>query len=374
MHDTAVQTVLCAKCFNNHGLQLEANRLGVEREACCPNCGATDGRKLDKERVERLAFRFFVRGTYHRTTYGGSPIIQMNEYHYGKTDIEIPESLRADLVLIEESARIGFFYYGPRLWMVGENAPLNALQDKEQRARVVDTIITAYPILTLRTHDTFYRLRKGPKNPAAASEYDSPPIAGGHRFDSKTLPIMYASQDLELCIHECRVSLEDELYVGTLRPVRDLQILDLTAVLVEDETTEFDSLDIAMHLLFQAGEHSYGICREIAIAAKDAGLDGIVYPSYFGAVVTERMPIETAYGLSIRRFKEYEAPAQAQDIANLALFGRPVDSGRVSVECVNRLVLTKIIYDGVLGPVDYVRPVDTDDMRSQLVERLRGIR
>jgi hypothetical protein len=81
--------------------------------------------------------------------------------------------------------------------------------------------------------------------------------------------------------------------------------------------------------------------------------DGTVYPSHFSVVRTGRMPIETAYGISIRRFKGHEAHAKAQIIPNLALFGRPIKTGSMAVECVNRLVLTRIVYDGVFGPVEY---------------------
>lgn len=105
--DSAIQAVLCSKCFNNQGLRLDAARIGVEQEAVCPQCSAVDGRKLDRDLVETLAFRFFVRGTYHRTTYGGAPVVQMNEHHYGKTDIDVPDSLKADIALLEETARIG---------------------------------------------------------------------------------------------------------------------------------------------------------------------------------------------------------------------------------------------------------------------------
>jgi hypothetical protein len=148
------------------------------------------------------------------------------------------------------------------------------------------------------------------------------------------------------------VSVEDDLYIATLRPQRDLQVLDLTEI-VQDDATEFESLDIAIHMLFLAGAHSYEISREIAAAANAAGLAGIVYPSYFSVVRTGRMPIETAYGISLRRFKGHEAHAKSQIIANLALFGRPVSTGGISVECVNRLLLTRIAYDGVFGPVEY---------------------
>lgn len=309
-----IEPVLCSKCFINEGLKLDAGRIGIDQEGVCPHCGSTDGRKLDKELVKRLAFRFFVRGTYHRTTYGGAPVVQMNEHHYGKTDINAPDSLKADIALLEEGGRIGFFYYGPRLWMVGEVEPLKALQDKRQRAGVIAQILDAYPKLTFGPDEVFYRLRKAPRDPAAATEYDSPPdpFLGTYRFDSPNRPVLYASQDLEVCIHECRVSVEDDLYIGTLRPRRELQLLDLTEV-IQDDATEFESIDIAVHMLFLAGAHSYEISREIAVAALTAGLNGIVYPSYFSVVRTGGMPIETAYGISLRRFKGHEAHAKSQN-------------------------------------------------------------
>src|SRR5262245_52531696 len=303
----AIQAVLCAKCFTNQGLKLDAMRIGVDQEGACAYCGASNGKKLDQELVETLAFRFFVRGTYRRTTYGGAPVIQMNEYHCGKTDINAPDPLKADIALLEKAGGIGFFYYGPRRWMLGEVEPLQALQDKQQRAGVIEQILSIYPTLTFGTNEIFYRLRKGPKDPPSGGEYDSPPdsFLGTYRFDSPKLPVLYGSQDVEVCIHECRVSVEDDLYIATLRPQRDLRLIDLTEV-VQDDASEFESIDIAVHMLFLAGAHSYEISREIAIAANAAGLDGIVYPSYFSVVRTGRTPIETAYGISLRRFKGHE--------------------------------------------------------------------
>src|SRR5262245_50678281 len=111
--DSRLHAVLCSKCFHNQGLRLDATRIGGEKGGVCPQCRAVDGRKLDKDLVETLAFRFFVRGTYHRTAYGGAPVVQMNEDHYGETDINVPDALKTDIKLLEEAARIGFFYYGP---------------------------------------------------------------------------------------------------------------------------------------------------------------------------------------------------------------------------------------------------------------------
>lgn len=164
---------------------------------------------------------------------------------------------------------------------------------------------------------------------------------------------MYGSQDIDVCIHECRASTEDDIYVATLEPQKDLRLLDLTHLLEED-VSEFESLDMAIHMLFLARSHSYEICRAIALAASDKGFDGIIYPSFFSLIRTGGHPFETAYGLSLRRFHpERERYAEAFTIQNFALFGRPVESGLVSIKCINRLVLTQVGYKGHFGPVEY---------------------
>ncbi|QQZ39821.1 RES domain-containing protein [Pseudomonas sp. SK3(2021)] len=45
-------------------------------------------------------------------------------------------------------------------------------------------------------------------------KYDSPPIAlaGYGRLGSPGFPIMYGSQDIDVCIHECRASTESPLF------------------------------------------------------------------------------------------------------------------------------------------------------------------
>ena len=48
--------------------------------------------------------------------------------------------------------------------------------------------------------------------------------------------------------------------MATLRPVRDLELLDVAALLDETQKVdEFESLDLAVNMLFLAGEHSYPI-------------------------------------------------------------------------------------------------------------------
>ena len=147
--------------------------------------------------------------------------------------------------------------------------------------------------------------------------------------------------------------LEDDIYVATLMAQRDLRLLDLTQVL-EEEGTEFESLDMAIHMLFLAQSHSYELSRAIALTARDAGFDGVIYPSFFSLIRTGGHPFETAYGLSVRRFHpRRDNHVRAFTIPNFALFGRPLESGLVCVECINRLILTQVGYQGHFGPVAY---------------------
>lgn len=347
--------LLCSDCFVDEGLRIDAHKHGLEKKGECPQCGSPNGRKLNREDIAGLAWRFFVSGTTIRGDYGGAPVIQFNEHHYGRSDIAPSTWLKGDIKLIEDAAKIGFFHYGTRLWMVGEVEPLKELKDPAKRSQVIARVMKEYPHRTLAKDSAFYRLRIAPRQPANPGEYDSPPtnMAGRGRLDSAGFPVLYGSQDLDICIHECRASSEDEIFVATLKPERDMKLLDLTHVLME-EVTEFESLDMAIHMLFLARSHSYEVSRAIAVSAKAAGFDGVIYPSFFSLIRTGGRPFETAYGLSLRRFHpQAEEYGRAFTIPNFALFGRPLESQSVRVHCINRLVLTQIGYQGHFGPVAY---------------------
>jgi hypothetical protein len=165
--------------------------------------------------------------------------------------------------------------------------------------------------------------------------------------------VLYGSQDLQVCVHECRVTVDDESYVASLIPTRALRLLDLTHLLEEEGVTEFESLDLAVLMLFLAGKHAYEIARAVATAARDAGFDGLIYPSYFSLLRTGAAPFATIYGISIRKFPGLAQHAQAQSIPNFAIFGRPIKEGSVSVQCINRLILNQAEYELVFGPVGY---------------------
>ena len=315
------EPVACSECFRDQGLRLDAQLVGIAGSEVCPNCAATNGRKLNTDRLAALAYRFFVWGSLQRCDYGAAPLIQFNQHQ--ETSVTLPSWLQPDAQLIAKILGVGFFHYGPRLWMVGEVEPLKTLQDQSSSQLIIERILEEYPGCLVYPDDIFYRVRKAPKFPERPHEYDSPPISvvGNGRLDSPDFPVMYASPDLQVCIHECRVTAEDELYVATLAPLRTLRLLDLSVLLTHEETAEFESLDMAVHMLFLAGNHSYQAARRISLAAHKAGFDGLVYPSYFSLLRTGGMPFETTYGISHRRFPSMQGYEQTRSIPNLAIFG-----------------------------------------------------
>ena len=238
MTEDAVDTslaILCSDCFTDEGLRIDAVKLGREQNGACPNCHSPDVRKLTKELIQALAWRFFVGGTTVRCNYGAAPVIQCNEDHFGRSDILPSTWLKDDIKLLDEAAQLGFFHYGPRLWMVGEIEPLNDLKNESTRLQIINRVLKEYPKKTLGGAK-FHGLLGCPQRPADPLVYDSPPItfAGGGRLDSPGFPIMYGSQDIDACTHECRASTEDDIYVATLEPQKDLRLLDLTHLLEED--------------------------------------------------------------------------------------------------------------------------------------------
>jgi hypothetical protein len=341
--------LLCSACFGDEGLKINAFKLGIDLQTKCPNCKSLDGKKLTREALETLSFLFFVRGSILKTPYGAAPLIQFNQHH--EPSMTLPGKVGRDMRLIEHTLGIGFFPYGPRLWMIGEVEPLKELQSPRRRQKIIRRIFQSYPVKALNSNDVFYRLRKNPAKPSDKSEYDSPPLPGTGRLDSRKFPVLYGSQDIELCVHECRAMVEDELFVATIKPRSRLKLLDLTHLLFEEGVTEFDSLDMAIHMLFYAAKHSYKISRTIARNAKAAGFDGIIYPSFFSALKTGSFQFATVYGISTRMISELSPRVRKEVIPNIALFGRPIADEVVKVTCINRVYMTQAAYDLNFGPV-----------------------
>ncbi|TKB27449.1 RES domain-containing protein [Desulfopila sp. IMCC35006] len=350
MIDESVDIVACSNCFEDHGLKIDAQKIGIVDDITCPVCKAVDGYKLKMVHLETLAYGYFVWGSLVRCDYGAAPCVQFNNHQ--KNSIGVPEWCKNDVNLISQILGVGFFHYGPRMWMVGEVEPLKDLQKDATRPQIVKRIVSEYPQRILDQNTLFYRIRKEPKKPTNPEEYDSPPsnLSGSGRFESNKIPVLYASPDLEVCVHESRFTAEDELYVATLSASSELNLLDMSVLLNEGNgVTEFESLDMAVHMLFLASSHSYHITKSIAISAHDAGYDGIIYPSYFSLLRTGATPFETVYGISHRMIPQYRDYEEAKSIPNLAIFGRPVAEGKVSIKCINKLIMRKVSYDFHFG-------------------------
>ena len=353
--------IACAECFENEGLRLDAAAIGRACSSDCPRCGAVGGAKLTKRLLAGLAESFFVQGSVHRTEFGGAPLITFNDKR--PTDIESgPAWPSGDAALFEEILKVGFFWYGPPLWQVGINENLEKLQLEDEREEVIARIIEAYPPEILTESDKFYRLRKvsgdgyalGKFDSTDWRQFDSPPLrvkaeeAG--RLDSTSFPVLYGSPDLQTCLHECRVTVEDALFLATLRPKRELKLLNLVSFPNELRSHPCEDLDHALVMLFLAGAHAYPISRAMACAARDAGYDGIVYPSFFSMLRNGVQPLESHFGLSNRTIPELRPMEAAKIIPNLAIFGHPIQAGMLTVTCINRVILRQASYSIHFGP------------------------
>jgi hypothetical protein len=346
-----VAMTLCANCFDDHGLHLTAANGSKKSQIACVACGKVGYEPICRDDLLSLSHSFFVRGSFYRTEFGGAPAIEFNDLNAGSW-VPGNSALQNDVKKLQRELGIGFFEYGPRLWMVGNIEPLQRLQKPSSRGAVIDDIIRRYPHRTYQAGRLFYRLRSNPKHPNEPGEYDAPPLeyAGRGRLDRENTPALYGSEDIELCVHECRVTVEDEIYLASVTPISDLKVLDLTEV-IEEPRTEFESLDLSVHMLFLAGAHAYPITREIAAAAMMAGFDGLIYPSFFSLLRTGGYQLDTVYGISARTIPQLVESEREKIVPNLAVFGRPIEAGKIEVKNINRLMLNLVRYQLILGPL-----------------------
>jgi hypothetical protein len=365
--------LLCSACFSDQGLKLVAEKFGIRMDVACPNCGATDSGKLDRLAARLVMQAFFNAGTMERLEYGGAPSLVCNSVH--PTNIELAPWSGGDLDLICEKSGWGVFEYGPRHWMLGEVEPLKQLLSLETRQSIIQRILTEYSERIIGPGDSFYRMRKDMFGKVVEFPFDSPPLefCGTGRLDSKDCPVLYGSQDIQVCVHECRTTVDDDTYVATLKPTKELRLLNLTHILREQiGVSEFKSLDLAVHMLFLAKSHSYEISRQLALAAKEGGFDGIIYPSYFSLIRTGARAFDTILGMSVRHIVELEQYAEGQMIGNIAIFGHPISEGKLRVSSVNRVMMARAEYDLSFGPVAYKStwPLGEADPRSRTSKRM----
>jgi len=101
--------LLCSDCFKDEGLKLDSFQIGIDDNTECPNCKSSNGKKLSILIILLLCRRYFSHGTFTKTEYGGAPLIEFNEQHYKKSNIDVSSWLIDDIKLLEETAKVGFF-------------------------------------------------------------------------------------------------------------------------------------------------------------------------------------------------------------------------------------------------------------------------
>lgn len=324
--------IACPNCFSNWGFRQSIARNSKVSPAVCPMC-ATIGPLIDRVGLQEAMYEFFVAGSYLPETM--APVYQVNDRN--------PNPARFDLTL-DDDAKLAcaltsdvIFDYGPAMWRFGEVNLKHAFDEGgSHREEAALNFVARAPRIELPIGTRLFRVRKNPKvdeTITTAAAFDPPPaqiVRSPGRWDDGQAAVLYASDDIELCLHECRVLLADEIIVASLATALPLKLLDLTADFDGIPSTPFDDPGIfARFLSLSRNEQWLDHARAVSRAAFQAGLDGIRYKSYYGQA------------------------KQQSGALNVALFGRPIEAGTMTIESVNRVRLTDAHYQFSFGPVLY---------------------
>jgi hypothetical protein len=331
-------TLLCSDCFRDHGLKLEAMSIGRPQNQKCPNCGSVAGHALDNERLHNLQKQFFSRATAPNQYRQDVAVLGVVEDAPEEHDIGMllrPETI-ADWELIRTKIGGRFWYRSPRLFYLGITSHFGIYQSLTKDT-VHDEIVPKLRFCELSTSTTIYRIRTNLSDHEKLEDrqFDAPPAIrrrGFGRFDNKKLPLLYGSPNLQVCVHECRVTLVDEIFVASLKPRKSLILVDLTGNYDQpDDVSPFDDLEWFFRGLMNASQpHVYRYCRRIAQTIREmTDADGFVYNSYYTNIAGDS-----------------EGPA-----INYAFFGHPIAEGKIAISSINTIRLNQISYSYHLGPV-----------------------
>lgn len=320
----AAKIIGCSDCFHDVGLKEVADKFGERIAGACPTCESSEGSKLTSTSLESACTEFFVRGSIYSGNGWFAPMLQFN--YFDRPIDEVGRApLRRDIGFLSESFGLKVFLYGPPLWMFGKPVEEDGSQSWETSD--YQKICDYHNERELDCNASIFRVQRNVESTPEDGRFCSPPEAFRTkfgRFDSADLPILYCSFDVETCLHESRVSLEDDIFVATMNPTRPLRLLDLTEPKTDFEVSPFDDPRIWLRsLIYDHG--SYHVCQELAAHIYSIGYDGFVVESYF------------------------QQAARARH-ANLCLFGRPVVSGLVGVKGVNKVNLHNVSYEYGFGP------------------------
>ena len=327
---TATQ-VACVDCFANTGFRNVLASIGGN-PATCRRCGNI-APALNVDSLTEAMRTFFINGSYIAETM--APVYQMNDSNPNMARFDA--TLEADASLASALTGQIVFHYGPPLWRVGETGLKEEFDEGgARRAAALKFFISRAPRTILTPGTTLFRIRRNPEPDeriVTPQAFDPPPasVLSTHgRWDDGSAPVLYASDDIELCLHECRVTLSDEIVVGTLRCEREMVLLDLSAEIPHSATTPFEDPNIfATFLSLSRSEDFLDHARSVATAARQAGLAGIRYTSY------------------------YAQAKHSTSALNVALFGRPLQMGAFSLQSVNRVRIDDAQYQYAFGPVLY---------------------
>lgn len=314
----------CSNCFYDVGLCEVARKLSKDTGGKCPKCGSLEGAKFTKSVLEDICSEYFVRGSIYSGKGWFTPLIQFNCYDRPIDEIG-REPLKQDIRCLSESFGIRVFLYGPPLWAFGKPCEEDGVQHWTDAD--FQLICEYHTEQEIGPQTTLYRVQTNIEFTPEDARFCSPPDeyrTKFGRFDSANLPVHYSSFDVETCLHESRISLNDEIYVATMQANRKLKILNLALPKVDFDISLFEDPRIWLRsLIYDYG--SYKTCRKLASHIHALGYDGFIVKSYFQQVAT----------------KEH---------LNLCLFGRPIVAGLLAVKGVNRVNLHNISYEYEFGP------------------------
>lgn len=326
-----MDAIACSDCFANEGLRRTMRARGVRSDAPCVRCGSSRGSRLDREALEDGAREFFVDGSILAETL--APVYQVNASN--PCPAALDPTVAADAALVRELVGLVVFDYGPPLWQLGYTDHYHDVVEGDPQS-AARALVRKAEAITVATGTPLHRIRRNLEMDPTVTDpatFDPPPDGVARqpgRWDDLASPVLYVSDDLELCLHECRVTLSDEIVLATLAPTRDLTLLDVSGGFGVDGPTRFQDGGLFADFMPRSRREEWlSICRAVAGAACEAGYDGVRYTSYYSFAIAE-VP-----GL------------------NLALFGRPLRAGLLELRSVNRVRLTTMTYGFALGPALY---------------------
>lgn len=326
---------LCSDCFRDAGIARTCAEIGRRSRKACPQCGSTSGYGVTRDELHELVFQFFVGGSYYHGLGGYTPILITPGVRPQNEDIGLRTETRRDWDLIRPLSGQYLNYNAPALWKLGYTEHWDADDSGDEiEWKVTDAgaerAISEAPARELRAGADLYRIRLNLDEQVEVKdhEFDTPPADMTRepgRFDSPDVPLFYGGWNIDVCLHEMRLSNRDAVTVATCRTLRNVRLLDITGDDCKRGDTQFaDPLHFFNGLVFSNERHKE--CRFLARKIRDAGYDGFT-------------------------FQSYHAPLMYSPGVNVALFGWPIRDGKVAVRSMNNVFISRIKAEYQLGPL-----------------------